>query len=516
MDLISRVNTLADLPGVVSAHSPSKTALVVDDAEITYADIEKESNRIANALIRHGVGPGDRVAYLGKDSRDSVMLVFGVAKANAVIVNINWRLAAEEVAYILSDAAPTLFFVDGEFSDLIARLHHNLPAERIVAGSVSRWCGASGDDLPGVACAATDVVAQIYTSGTTGRPKGVRLSSRSFLALAHEMDAQGDPWIGLTDTSVTLICVPTFHVAGIWQLVRALAAGSTTVLIRTFDPAAVLRAIARHRVTITGMVPAMLHVMLMEPACASADLSSLEAVVYGGSPVSPALLQRAMHVFGCEFYQIYGLTETGNMAVCLRPADHVIGGPRRLRAAGRPLPGVKVRVLDRDRNSLGPGAIGEIAIRSPANMAGYWNLPDATRETLVDGWVMTGDAGYVDEDGFVYVCDRIKDMIIAAGENIYPVEIENVIRGHQDVADVAVIGVPDDLWGEAVTALVVRKPGSAVRATDLTRHIRGQLAEFKVPKSIDFVDGLPRNAAGKVLKMKLREPYWEGRERRVN
>jgi acyl-CoA synthetase (AMP-forming)/AMP-acid ligase II len=260
----------------------------------------------------------------------------------------------------------------------------------------------------------------------------------------------------------------------------------------------------------------MLQVLLMEPGIQSADLSSLETVVYGGSPISPSLLERAMEVFGCGFCQLYGMTETGNVAVCLRPEDHRGADRRRLSAAGRPLPGVEVRILDERRNELGAGAVGEIALRSPARMVRYWKQPEASAKTMADGWVLTGDAGYRDEEGFVYVCDRLKDMIICAGENIYPAEIENIVRAHEGVADVAVIGVPDELWGESVKALVVPRPGFALRAGDILRHARTHLAEFKVPKSVDFVEQLPRNASGKLLKELLRQPYWQGCERRVN
>jgi len=260
----------------------------------------------------------------------------------------------------------------------------------------------------------------------------------------------------------------------------------------------------------------MMSVLLAEPGCNTTDLSSLETIVYGGSPISTALLQRARNVFQCDFCQIYGMTETGNMAVCLRPQDHQAADSQKLRAAGRPLPGVKIKILGPEQKAVVPGAIGEIALQSPARMAGYWNLPEATQSTLKENWVLTGDAGYQDEEGFIYVCDRIKDMIIAAGENIYPAEVENVLRAHPGVADVAVIGVPDELWGESVKALIIPREEHTIIAADIVRHARAHLAEFKIPKSIDVVEQLPRNAAGKILKSKLREQFWQGRERRVN
>jgi long-chain acyl-CoA synthetase len=382
--------------------------------------------------------------------------------------------------------------------------------------SLSGWGNDAPEFAPAFTYAPDDVVVQIYTSGTTGHPKGVQLRNRSFFAIAQAMEAAGDPWIGWTNNSVSLLFVPTFHIGGLWWLVRGLALGSLNVVLRNFDPRAILRVIPQYRVTKTCMVPSMMSVLLAEPGCNTTDFSSLETIVYGGSPISAALLERAMKVFHCDVCQIYGMTETGNMAVCLRPHDHQVADLRRLRAAGRPLPGVQLAILDSEWKALGPGAIGEIALRSPARMAGYWNLPEATENTLVDGWVMTGDAGYVDEEGFVYVCDRIKDMIISAGENIYPAEIENVIRTHPGVADAAVIGIPDELWGEAVKAVIVPRENQTIPATDIIRYTRAHLAEFKIPKSVEFVPQLPRNAAGKILKSRLREPYWQARDRSVN
>ena len=515
MNLIQGVQTLADLPAILASSQGAKTALIVEDQQISYQGLEAASNRVANALIGAGVVAGDRIAVLARDSLASVTMLFGVAKAGAALVNINWRLAADEIAYILSDAAPRLLFVDEEFTPAIPQIVSRMaspPQTFPLAG----WGKDAADFSPGLTYAADDIVVQMYTSGTTGRPKGVQLSNRSFFAIAREMEAVGDPWIGWSKDTVSLLFVPTFHIGGLWWLMRGLALGSLTIVLKSFDARAILRAIPQYRVTKTCMVPAMMSVLLAEPGCNTTDFSSLETIVYGGSPISSALLQRAMKIFQCDFCQIYGMTETGNMAVCLRPQDHHVSDPQKLAAAGKPLPGVTVMVLDAEQKALGPGKIGEIALRSPARMAGYWNLPEATQSTLVDGWVKTGDAGYQDEEGFVYVCDRIKDMIIAAGENIYPAEIEHVIRAHPGVADVAVIGVPDELWGENVKALIVPREEHTIGAADIIRHARAHLAEFKIPKSVDVVHELPRNASGKILKSKLRDRYWQGRERRVN
>jgi acyl-CoA synthetase (AMP-forming)/AMP-acid ligase II len=519
------VVTLAELPRVVGRHHGTKIALVIDEQSLTYDGLERAANRVAHALLRDGIAPGDRVAVLARESLASLTVLFGVAKAGAVCVSINWRLSPEEIAFILEDARPRRVFFDPDFGPGLARASERveapLPAVSLSprdgqVDDLARWCEGVPDDAPALACHPDDVVMQMYTSGTTGHPKGVQLPHRSFFALAQEMESRGDAWIGWTDADVSLLFVPTFHIGGLWWLVRGLSLGSTNIVLKGFEPARILEAIPRYRVTRTCMVPAMMQVLLAEPGCEQTDFSSLRTIVYGGAPIAPPLLERGMKVFGCEFCQIYGMTETGNMAVSLRPSDHLAAGAARLLAAGRPLPGVEVRVLTREGREAAPGEIGEVAIRSPAQMVGYWNRPQETRRTMADGWVRTGDGGYLDGDGFLYVCDRMKDMIICAGENIYPAEIENVLRRHDAVADAAVIGVPDDLWGEAVMAFVVARTGTTVEAREIVRHARRHMADFKVPKTVKVVEQLPRNASGKVLKAKLREPFWAGRVRNVN
>jgi acyl-CoA synthetase (AMP-forming)/AMP-acid ligase II len=524
MNLTREVNTIADLPLTVSVQHAKKTALIADGRCVSYRELDLRSNQIANALIRHGIVPGDRVAMLTKESLESLELIFGVAKINAVLVNLNWRLAADEIAYILGDAGAKLVFIGSEFMTSMALISEKLPSPpKIVAlsadgsnHSLSEWCAAEGDMALQLEHHPHDVVVQIYTSGTTGYPKGVLLPNSSFFAIAKAMEACGDRWINWTDETVSLLFVPTFHIGGLWWLIHGLSLGSTNVVLRGFEPAAILRAIGEHQVNKTCMVPAMMQVLLAEPASRRTNFHSLDTIVYGGSPMSPQLLKRAMTVFGCDFCQIYGMTETGNMAVSLRPCFHKQEDDPRLCSVGKPLPGVEVRVLDAQRKPVEAGEVGEIAIKSAARMQGYWGLREATEAVMSDGWIMTGDAGYQDRDGFIYLCDRIKDMILCAGENIYPAEIETVLRRHPGVMEVAVIGIPDNLWGEVVKAVVVRAPGATIDAAAVIRHARGHLAEFKVPRSVEFIDQLPRNASGKILKAQLREPYWKQRERRIN
>lgn len=525
MNSLDRLATLAELPSVLSVAFPDKPALVVGQQSLTYTELERRTSDVARALLRDGLSAGDRVALLGRDSLEALCLLFGVARAKGVCVPINWRLAAEEITYIVLHSGAKALFVDYESLTLVTAVLERLkvPLRIIIIGEATteyvafaRWCEHADTPLPQFEYAAEDVVVQMYTSGTTGHPKGVQLAHRTFFAIAGALREHDDPWFGWTNDDVQMICLPSFHIGGLWCIARGLALGNTNILLRSFAASAVLEAVPRHRVNILLMVPAMMQVVLREPDCGITDFSSLRIVIYGGSPISTTLLGQGLKTFCRNFVQLYGLTETGNVAVSLRPADHHEGGEQRLRAAGRPLPGVTVRILDPDGNTVPEGVIGEIAIRSPARMVGYWNAPEATARTLVDGWIMTGDAGYADAEGFIYLCDRIKDMIIVAGENVYPAEIEEVIRKHPDVVDTAVIGVPDDLWGEAVKAFVVLRDGANVRAAEIIRMTRTKLADFKAPKSVEFVTQLPRNASGKLLKNKLREPYWQGRSRRIN
>jgi acyl-CoA synthetase (AMP-forming)/AMP-acid ligase II len=286
-------------------------------------------------------------------------------------------------------------------------------------------------------------------------------------------------------------------------------------LLREVNPPEILSAIEKHGVTKSFFVPAVLLLMLDTPAVATTDFSSLDLIIYGASPIPIDLLRRAMSSFKCKFAQVYGLTETTGAFTWLPPEDHSPEGNPRMRSCGKPHPAVEVRVVDVEGNEVRAGQVGEIIFRSPQVMKGYWNLPQETGRAIRDGWFYTGDAGYFDKDGYLYIHDRIKDMIISGGENIYPAEIESVLFGHPGVADVAVIGVPDEKWGEAVKAIIVRRPGTEATAEEIIGFARDRMAHYKAPKSVDFAPALPRNPSGKILKRQLREPYWQGRQRLV-
>ncbi|MDB5484603.1 MAG: putative long-chain-fatty-acid CoA ligase, partial [Tardiphaga sp.] len=380
----------------------------------------------------------------------------------------------------------------------------------------TRWRDAQSDVDPMVPLAPTDVALQLYTSGTTGKPKGAMLAHKNFLSLVGANQETKPDWNKWTDEDVSLVAMPVFHIGGSGWGLSGLYHGAKGVVAREFDATKVLDFFEQFGITKLFMVPAAMQFVVRQPRAKEVDFSKLKYMLYGASPIPAALLKECIAVFGCGFVQMYGMTETTGTIVALPPEDHV-EGLERMKSAGKALPGIELAIIDADGQPLPPRAVGEIATRSGSNMVGYWNLPEASAKTLgPDGWLRTGDAGYMDEDGYLYIHDRIKDMIISGGENIYPAEVESAICDHPDVAEVAVVGVPDDQWGEAVKAVVVMKPGKQASATDIMRFTRERIAGFKTPKSVDFIEALPRNASGKILRRSLRDPYWEGKDRQVN
>ena len=518
-------DTLADLSRVQAREFPNAKALIGEHEILTYQQLDRESDRLANALLAQGIKERSRVAILAKDSPKSYEVLFACAKIKAVLVPINWRLAASEVSYILNDAEVELLFVGSEFHDLVKSIESELTKlktfvtiEKTAADWLNyhQWCQQYSDASPEIAIAPDDVAVQLYTSGTTGRPKGVQLGHYSFFAVAKEWTRQGQNWLNWQQTDKSLLVVPFFHIGGLWWAIRGLVAGAENILLPAFNPIEVLEVIEKYRITKAAMVPAMIQVMLLEPQCLETDFSSLAYVLYGGSPIAESLLREAMKTFSCDFVQIYGLTETGNCAVCLPETAHTSSNTNLLKSAGKPFPGVSVAIVDSAGKKLPSFQIGEIWLKSPAKMLGYWKLPEATAKTLVDGWIHTGDAGYCDNEGYIYICDRLKDMICYAGENVYPAEIENILYEHPAIQEVGVIGVPDEDFGESIKAVVVLKAGMQAKALDIINFVRGKLADFKLPRSVEFVQTLPRTPSGKVQKGKLREKYWQGYQRQVN
>jgi long-chain acyl-CoA synthetase len=520
------IRSLGDITRTHAAERPDHLALVYQDRTWDYAELDAEANRVANALLAAGVGPQDRVAFLDKNSPEYFTFLFGAGKVNAVTVAVNWRLAPPEMEYILNDAETKVLLIGEEFLDHLAKMDLAAVTTVIVIGepgertSYEAWIADQPDTDPDVEAGWTDTCYQLYTSGTTGLPKGVELTNRNFFEM---LPAASQEWLFDAD-SVNLVAMPLFHIAGSGWGVVGLYNGGSNVLLRDVDPAAILDLIPRYGVTNALLVPAVLQFLLLMPNIDDTDFSTLRAMVYGASPITEDVLVASMKAMGCRFIQAYGLTETTGGITILRPDDHDPGGPRAelLRSAGQPWGDVELRIVDPAGHDVPVGEVGEIWCRSVQNMKGYWANDEATAGAFPEGrdddslgWFRTGDAGYL-RDGYLFIHDRIKDMIVSGGENVYPAEIENVLMKHPEVADAAVIGVPHDKWGETVKAIITPAEGADPGEAELIAYCRENLAHYKCPTSVERMAEIPRNPSGKILKTELRKPYWEGHDRMVH
>jgi acyl-CoA synthetase (AMP-forming)/AMP-acid ligase II len=491
---------------------------------VTYREAQALANRMAHALAARGVAPGDRVALLSKNSIEHALWYYACSKAGAVTVPLNYRLAPPEWRYIVNDAGAKLLIAQDALAAALAPVRGELTAVKhwIAHGDAgSGWerfdafVTGQPETPPAHRAGDDDDVYQMYTSGTTGRPKGAVLTQRAVVAQLHQASLAFRSAPG----ERALIVAPLYHAAASVTSFVTVQAGGTLYIQDEFGPAEVVRALSEERISVALLVPAMIQFCLVAvPDVAKRRYDALRLVIYGASPIAEQTLARAIEVFGCDFLQGYGMTETTAAATYLMPADHrraLAGEKRLLLSAGRAMLGTEIRIVGPDGEPVPNGTIGEIAVRGPQLMRGYWNLPEASAEALRGGWMHTGDAGVLDDEGFLYVQDRTKDMIVSGGENVYPREVEDVLFQHAAVADAAVIGVPDAKWGEAVKAIVVLKPGASASAEELMRFCDGRLAGYKRPRSVDFIDALPRNPSGKVLKKDLREKHWAGHTRRV-
>ncbi len=512
---------LVDIPRVQAERRPDATALWFEGRTTSFAELEKRTNQVANGLLALGIQPGDRIGYLAKNTDVYYEMMFGAAKARAVMNGVNTRLAAPEVKFILSDANAKVLFVGKEFYGMIDQIKAELPdLKRIITLDGDRedwdfypsWRDSKKAGNPGLKVDGNDDVIQLYTSGTTGLPKGVQLTNDNYLAWFRQASLL--EWSSYEAGEAVMNAMPQFHVAGVNVGILGAAQGAKTVILREIDPQLILKLIPEHRIVHAFWVPAVILMLTQQPNIREVDFSSLKQVFYGASPISEALLRQAVEIMDARFTQLYGLTETVGAGTFLPPEAHdPVWG--KLRSCGVPWPGAVVRVVDGEGKPLPTGEVGEIVIKAGFVMKGYWNRADATKESVRDGFFYTGDAGYFDEDGFLFIHDRVKDMIVSGGENVYPAEVENAIFGAPGVADVAVIGVPDEKWGEAVKAIVVKKPGENPTPDQIIAWAKERIAGYKAPKSVDFIDALPRNPSGKILRKDLREPYWKGMTRRV-
>ena len=520
------VSTITTVAGIIRTHAKNlsgKVALVQGDRVQTWQELYKRSSQVAQALKAAGVGSQDRVAFLDKNSIEHFEVFYGCSLLNAVSVDINFRLAPPEVAYIVNDARAKVFVVGPDFVPVLDAIAGNLPHTKkivVIGGhptheSYESWVSRFQTIDPGADAKKGDVAFQLYSSGTTGRPKGVMLTNENFMGI---LPTSRDLW-GMNEHAINLIAMPLFHIGGSGWATAGQYNGCKSIIVReATDVGGLVKLIGQHRITHAFMVPALLAFTLMVPDVDKADFSSLKLIAYGASPISEQVLAASLKTFKCDFVQVYGLTETTGVVTMLMHEDHDVDGPKKhlLRSCGKPSMGVELKIVNEQGKELPAGEVGEIIIRSEQVMKGYWNMPEETAKSIRNGWFYTGDAGYKDKDGYVYIHDRVKDMIVSGGENVYPAEVENALMKHPAVGDVAVIGVPDDRWGEVPLAIVVRKPNVEVTEDDIVAFGRTQLAGFKTPKKVVWADALPRNPSGKILKKDLRAPYWEGRTRQVN
>lgn len=518
-----QITSLLRQAAVVNPHG---TATIFGDRKQSWREMEGRVAQLAGALQSLGMAAGDRVALLSLNSDRFVEYYFAVVWGGGAMMPMNIRWSAPECAYALNDAAAEILIVDDAFKGLAEAIKPQVAGlktviyagegdtpegmvnyeEVLAAAAPAPDAGRAGDDLAGV----------FYTGGTTGFPKGVMLSHTNFYVSAVSNALE----IMMPEKIVYLHAAPMFHIADLLWFGSVTLMAGTHVVIPMFTPDGTLEAIEKHRPAQVLLVPVMLQMVLQSEKLATTDVSSLEQIAYGASPITEAVLKEAFEKFpNVSFVQAFGQTELSPIATVLPKDYHVFDGPKagKLRSAGRPTRICEIRIVDEDYSDLPRGDVGQIAVKGPNAMLGYWNKPDVTKETIIDGWVMTGDAGYMDDDGFIFLMDRVKDMIVSGGENVYSAEVENALGQHPAVATSAVIGIPSDQWGESVHAIVILHDGAEVTTEDLQAHCHTLIAGYKCPRSVTYrTEPFPLSGANKVLKTELRKPYWDGKERQIS
>ena len=517
--------TIRDILNKIVQRYGDREVLVFGDARFTARQYVERVYRLGNALLGLGLKKGDRVSLLLNNSNFSAECFRGANSAGIPFVSLNARNAAPEQVYILNNAGSKALIVGEEFLPMVEEILPETPEVEhviVVPGknkgkylSYEELLAGSSPVEPDVEITAEDAYSIRYTSGTTGKPKGVLQLFRSditqlYSSLMEGLDIQKDDAVVLT--------APVTHASGS-QILPHMAKGAKVVIMPGFDPEKLLQTVEKERITTLYLVPTMIVMLINHPTLKDYDISSVKTIRYGASPIAPNVLKKAISIFGDVFLQGYGLTEASMPITLLTKEDHMLDGSeeglKRLKSIGRPVLVAKVSIQDKENNILPAGQTGEICVKSDQVMKEYWRNPEATKETLIDGWLHTGDMGYREEDGYVYLVDRKKDMIISGGFNIYPREVEDALYMLDEVLEAAVIGIPDEKWGETVKAFVVLKEGKNISAKDVIAHCKEQLASYKKPTSVDFIDELPKNANGKILKKDLKAPYWEDQWRKI-
>ena len=517
---------MVSLPAMIERAArlnPAGAATTYAGRSCSWTDLAGRMARLAGALRGFGLCGGERIGILALNSDRYYELLFAIPWAGFCVVPLNTRWALPENNYAVEDSGTRILLFDDAFVEQAGHLFYAVEELSVAIfmgeGECPQWALsyeeliASTDPVAASTRGGDDMAGIFYTGGTTGFPKGVMQSHRAIWASA--MGALPD--FQMNRDSVYLHVAPMFHMADFAGGMGVTLCGGRNVILQSFDPARVFDTFSSEQVTHVLLVPAMIKLLLDYPGAADADMSSLQCIIYGASPMPAASLQRCLATWPTvSLVQAYGQTELAPVATTLSAQAHREGGDK-LKSAGRPTAVTDIRIVGEDGRDCAVGCSGEIAARGPHAMMGYWNKPEETAAALREGWVFTGDAGYLDEDGYLFIVDRVKDMVVTGGENVFTTEVENAVISHEAVRDVAVIGIPHAEWGEAVHAIVILHPGSAVTETELIGHCREHIAGYKLPRSFTFrEEPLPLSGAGKVLKTELRKPFWEGMERRVN
>lgn len=513
------MQVIGDIARFNAKRYPDKKALVMGNEHLTFGQLNEQANQLAHGLLSMGIEPGGRVAMLSYNCPQCLVINYAVAKCGAVMVAANFRYKRDELVYVINNCEPKALLFGPEFISLVeeARTGFDSPLHLVAISGEPLESGLSLSSVmqeqstsePAVRVDPAAPFAIMYTSGTTAFPKGVLVSHSALLNVYTGMIIEGD----IRPGEITLVTLPLFHMGGMHALLQpTLVRGGTAVVMpRGFEPDKTLDTVERHGVTMTMWVPTQLAMLINYPGVTKHNLSTLGKIWYGSSPISPTILEACMDVFKARFYQWYGQTETGMVAV-LRPEDHL----ERSQCTGREMFNADLRIVSHEGEDVPVGEVGEIiSSQVPLGMIGYHNMEEANKRTIRDGWIHTGDLARVEGEGYFTVVDRLTDMIISGAENIYPKEIEDVISSHPGVREVAVFGIPDELYGESVCAVVVKKEGYQLDEADIINFCASRISSYKKPKRVEFTDELPKNPSGKVTKNVLREPYWADRKKRI-